>query len=114
MVAAFVRTRHEFSRELTFAVTNQLKMNFEFATATRIVFGAGAIQHVGANTKDLGRSALVVTGRDPSRAAKLLASLSTSGIRATTFNVASEPEIFTVENGVALAKKENCDFVIAF
>ncbi|HEX7569837.1 MAG TPA: iron-containing alcohol dehydrogenase [Verrucomicrobiae bacterium] len=89
-------------------------MNFEFATATRIVFGAGAISQVGANVKNLGRRALVVTGRNPQRAEKLLAYLSASGIGAATFAVAGEPEISTVENGVAFAKKENCEFVMGF
>ena len=88
-------------------------MNFEFATATRIVFGAGAVSQVGANVKNLGRRALVVTGKNPARAEKLLANLSASGIGAATFAVSGEPEISTVENGVAFAKKENCDFVIA-
>jgi alcohol dehydrogenase class IV len=89
-------------------------MNFEFATATRIVFGAAAIAHVAANVKNLGRRALVVTGRHPPRAEKLLASLAAAGIGAAIFSVAGEPEISTVENGVAFAKKENCDFVISF
>jgi alcohol dehydrogenase class IV len=88
-------------------------VNFEFATATRIVFGAGAASQVGANVKNLGRRALVVTGKNPVRAEKLLANLVASGLGAAIFSVAGEPEISTVENGVALAKKENCDFVIA-
>jgi alcohol dehydrogenase class IV len=88
-------------------------MNFEFATATRIVFGAGAISQLGANVKPFGRHALVVTGRDAGRAEKLLASLAASGIGASIFAVAGEPEITTVENGVAFAKKENCDFIIS-
>ena len=89
-------------------------MNFEFATAARIVFGAGAIDQVGAHAKHLGHRALVVTGRNPQRAEKLLAGLSASGIGAATFSVTGEPEIATVENGVACAKRENCDFVISF
>ncbi len=88
-------------------------MNFEFATATRIVFGAGAISRSGENAKGFGRRALVVTGRNPQRAEKLLAYLSASGIGAATFAVVGEPEISTIENGVAVAQKENCDFVIA-
>ena len=90
-----------------------MSTNFEFATATRIVFGAGAVNQVGTNVKNLGRRVLVVTGKNPARAEKLLANISASGIGAATFSVAGEPEISTVENGVALAKKENCDFVIA-
>lgn len=88
-------------------------MKFEFATARRIVFGAGALQQVGANVKNFGRRALVVTGRDPQRAETLLANLSASEIGAVAFPVAGEPEISTVESGVDLARKENCDFVIS-
>ncbi|HUB86382.1 MAG TPA: iron-containing alcohol dehydrogenase [Verrucomicrobiae bacterium] len=85
-------------------------MQFEFATATRIIFGAGAISQLPAIAKSLGRRALVVTGRNPQRAEKLIAGL---GGGPKIFSVSGEPEIATVENGAALAKKENCDFVIA-
>jgi alcohol dehydrogenase class IV len=88
-------------------------MNFEFATAARIVFGAGAVNQVGANVKHFGGRALVVTGSQPHRAEKLLANLAASGVGATTFPIAGEPEIATVENGVALSKTAHCDFVIA-
>lgn len=89
-------------------------MNFEFATATRIIFGAGALRNIGALAGEFGRRALVVTGRDSSRAEKLLASLRQAGVRAAAFSVVGEPEIPAVETGVALAKKENCDFVVGF
>jgi alcohol dehydrogenase class IV len=90
-----------------------MSMNFEFATATRIIFGAGAINQVGQSVKHIGRRALVVTGGNPGRAEKLLANLSANGVDAAVFSVTSEPEISTVENGVAFAKKENCNFVIS-
>ena len=88
-------------------------MTFEFATATRIVFGAGALQHIGTNVKNYGRRALVVTGHNPQRAKALLTHLSASGISAAKFPVTGEPEISTIQNGVSLARKENCDLVIA-
>ncbi len=88
-------------------------MKFEFATATRIVFGAGAIAQVGANLKTNRRRALVVTGRNPHRVEKLLANLSAGAIGITMFSVEGEPEIGRVETAVALAKKEKCDFVIS-
>jgi alcohol dehydrogenase class IV len=91
-----------------------VSMNFEFATATRIVFGAGAAGRVGAQVKNFGRRALVVTGSRPRRAEKLLSNLSAVGVSATTFPVAGEPEISTIVNGVALAKKEHCDCVVSF
>jgi len=88
-------------------------MQFEFATAKPIVFGAGTVAQVGPNAKNFGRRALVVTGSHPPRAERLLANLSANGIGATTFAVAGEPEIATVERGTASAKRENCDFVIS-
>jgi alcohol dehydrogenase class IV len=88
-------------------------MIFEFATATRLVFEAGAAGRIAQRLKPLGRHALVVTGRHPQRAEKLLADLAAAGLSATTFAVAGEPEIATVENGVALAKKERCDLVVS-
>jgi alcohol dehydrogenase class IV len=89
-------------------------VNFEFATATRIVFGAGAAARIGESVKAFGRRALVVTGRQPQRAERLLATLSGNGISAATFSVSGEPEISTIENGVAFSKREHCEFVIAF
>jgi alcohol dehydrogenase class IV len=88
-------------------------MNFEFATAAQIVFGPGAATQIGKRIKAFGRRALIVTGRSLQRAEKLAADLSANDISTVTFSVASEPEISTVENGVALAKKENCDFVVS-
>ncbi len=89
-------------------------MKFEFATATRIIFGPGVLCEIGTLAGEFGKCALVVTGRDSSRAGKLLAILSEAGISAATFSVAGEPEISTVQSGVALAKKEHCEFVVGF
>ena len=89
-------------------------MKFEFGKATRIIFGPGVLREIGALAGESGKRALVVTGRDSGRAEKLLASLREAGVTATTFSVAGEPEISTVESGVVLAKKEDCDFVVGF
>ncbi len=91
-----------------------MSARFVFATATQIIFGAGAAKDVGAKTKNYGQRALVVTGRDSRRAEKLLASLEANGKSAVTFAVAGEPELATVEQGTRLAKSEHCDFVIGF
>jgi alcohol dehydrogenase class IV len=68
----------------------------------------------GAVAKGFGTRALVVTGRQSQRADKLLADLAATGIGAVTFAVGGEPESSTIEQGTALAKNENCDFVISF
>jgi alcohol dehydrogenase class IV len=87
-------------------------MNFEFQTATRIIFGPGAARDLGALVKHAGKRPLVVTGRDPQRTGKSLTSLQSHGFSAVTFAVAGEPELSTVEQGTKLAKSEKCDFVI--
>lgn len=91
-----------------------MSLKFEFATATRIIFGAGTLKQVGDEVKSFGRRALVVTGSDGQRAEQLTASLAGAGVDAAIFSVKGEPEIATVEQGMALAKSERCDFVIGF
>jgi alcohol dehydrogenase class IV len=88
-------------------------MKFDFATAPRILFGAGTAARIPVEAKNLGARALLVTGRNPHRAEKLWTELSGQGVVATIFHVAGEPEIATVETGLALAREENCDLVIA-
>ncbi len=90
----------------------QPAMNFEFATASRIVFGAGTANQAGAIAREFGQRALVVTGRAPQRAELLLANLKSAGLDAVTFPVAGEPELATVEHGTKLAKVEKCELVI--
>ena len=89
-------------------------MRFEFATATRIIFGAGTLDEVGLLAREFGSRALVVTGAEPRRAEPLLALLREQGLGSATFSVCGEPEIKTVGEGVALAKQEKCGVVIAF
>ena len=38
-------------------------MRFEFATAARILFGAGTVREVAPAAREMGRRALLVTGR---------------------------------------------------
>lgn len=89
-------------------------MRFEFATATGIIFGNGTLREVGTLAREFGRRALIVTGRDPRRAEPLLAKLREHEVVATLFAVPGEPEIATVQQGVALAKREGCELVVGF
>lgn len=87
-------------------------MNFEFATATRITFGAGSAGQIGTGARHFGRRVLLVTGSNPARTEKVLASLNAAQVTPVFFSVADEPDITTIERGVALAKAEQCTFVI--
>jgi alcohol dehydrogenase class IV len=87
-------------------------MNFEFATATRIVFGNGKLRELGSLVSGLGQRALLVTGKDPSRAAVAGELLKAAGVSATLFSVPGEPTTSLVEQGMAAARAAGCDFVI--
>jgi alcohol dehydrogenase class IV len=89
-------------------------MRFEFATATRIIFGAGTLRDIGPLARESGRRALVVTGRNSRRAEPLLARLHESEVTAVTFPVSAEPDIETIRAGTALAKREQSELVIGF
>ena len=86
---------------------------FEFATATRIIFGPGVLVQAGACACEFGKTALVVTGRDTTRAAKLISLLEDEGVTPVLFSTAGEPTTQTVEAGIALARESGSDLVIS-
>jgi alcohol dehydrogenase class IV len=90
-----------------------LDMQFEFATATRILFGPGRLREVPAITGQFGRRALVVTGRNPARAAPLLDGLSTAGVVHSMFPVAEEPAVDLVREGTRCARESRCEVIIS-
>ncbi len=89
-------------------------MRFEFATATRIVFGAGALRDLGPLAVEMGRRALVVVGGSVGRAAPLLDVLKRQKIEFVTFEVEREPTIEIAQRGVQIARDSACDLVIGF
>ncbi len=86
---------------------------FEFATAGRIVFGAGALRQAGCLAAELGKCALVVTGSNTRRAEPLLDLLKPAAVKAVCFATNGEPELETVEAAVATARQSGCDMVIS-
>jgi alcohol dehydrogenase class IV len=89
-------------------------MSFEFATATRIIFGSGTLSQIGTIARDLGTRALIVTGCDTTRAAQLIKLLRKESIASVLCPVTGEPVLDTITQGVALARSEQCDLVIGF
>ena len=87
-------------------------MQFEFATATRIIFGPGALQQVGPLAAEMGQQAFVVTGSTNERAAPLLEQLRQRGLETVTFNVSGEPTTTLALEGVQQARTARCDLVI--
>jgi alcohol dehydrogenase class IV len=87
-------------------------MRFEFATATRIVFGEGSAATLPELVRSFGARPLVVTGASAERAAWLVAALETSRV-AETFSVPGEPTVELVRAGAKRVKDARCDVVIA-
>ena len=88
-------------------------MRFEFATATRIIFGAGTLREAGPLAREFGGPVLVVTGSNPQRSEPLLRCLREEGLETHPWPVAGEPKVESAEAGVALARKTQCKLVIA-
>lgn len=94
-------------------------MKFEFATATRIVFGPGTLSKIGGIAKELGKKALVTVGtpvesQAEERAALLLGYLADSGITSIIFPVTGEPTVALANKATALARDSGCDIIIGF
>jgi alcohol dehydrogenase class IV len=88
-------------------------MRFEFATATRILFGPGTAREVAPAAKEMGDRALVVTGRSPERSTSLVAELRAVGIDCRPYSVNGEPSIELVRCGVEAARADDCNLVIS-
>jgi alcohol dehydrogenase class IV len=88
-------------------------MRFEFATAARILFGPGTVREVASLSAEMGKMACVLTGRSAERAELLLELLRKQGIDHVIFSVAGEPTTALAKEGVELARRAACDFVVS-
>lgn len=86
---------------------------FEFATATRIIFGDGTSTELPALAAAWGQRALLVTGANAARHAPLIDALQRAFQSVAQFAVKGEPTVACVEAGAQLARAEQCEVVIA-
>ncbi len=85
-------------------------MRFEFATAGRIMAGAGRVAELPGVLAGLGSRVVVCTGANPVRHAGLLAGL---GLPTAVLEVAAEPTVELARAGVAAAREHGADVVAA-
>jgi alcohol dehydrogenase class IV len=83
---------------------------FEFATAQRIIVGAGRSAELPGVLAGLGSRVLVCTGADPARHGELLAGL---GLPSAVFPVAGEPTVELARAATAAAREHGADVVAA-
>jgi alcohol dehydrogenase class IV len=88
-------------------------MKFEFATATRIIFGPGTISEAASLSGTMGKRACVVIGRTARRAEPLLERLRKQGVDYITFNVTGEPTTMLARVAIEAAREASSDFVIS-
>lgn len=87
-------------------------MHFEFATATRIIFGAGRLQELGPLAADLGQRAFLVTGHSTARAEPVRTILSDQGLAPVLFSVSGEPSTEVARAAAQRAQEASCDMVV--
>jgi alcohol dehydrogenase class IV len=90
------------------------RIQFEFATSNRILFGVGALQQAPKVAVKFGRRALLVLGIENSYSNQLISSLNSNQVLVTPFPIDSEPSIGLVQEACSLAVKSRCDLVIGF
>ena len=89
-------------------------MQFEFATAGRILFGPGTVARAGDIVAGMGRRALLVTGASSGRARVLRDLLDAADVAWVDMRVPGEPTVDLVEDGIRHARAEGCDVVVGF
>ena len=84
--------------------------SFEFATANRIIFGAGKLNELGKQIEKDTKRILFVRGGSSHAIPRVREILTIAGIPVTEFQIHSEPTIAVVQEGVEAAR--GCDMVI--
>jgi alcohol dehydrogenase YqhD (iron-dependent ADH family) len=92
--------------------------NFEFCNPTKIIFGEGALEQVGEETKATGQKVLFVYGKSHIKKTglfdKVITSLKGADVEYVEFpGVKSNPLLSHTRDGIALAKKEKVDGILA-
>ncbi|MHC4333740.1 MAG: iron-containing alcohol dehydrogenase [Planctomycetota bacterium] len=87
-------------------------MNFEFATAGRIIFGSGTAQQIAPLAAKMGTRALVVTDARVEGAQAIIEQLNQHGLECLTFEVDCEPTTDLIKSGAGQARQAQHNLVI--
>lgn len=92
-------------------------MKFNYNLPVNLVFGRGRVSEIGTLSKEYGKKALIVTGKNSTKKSGLLDRVSSylkeAGLEIAVFDkVSQNPLTTTAEEGAGVAKQENCDVVV--
>ena len=87
-------------------------MQFQFATASQIEFGVGAIQSLPRHVSSLGSRVLIVSGKRPANSEIVLGLLENHATFSERFIVGQEPRLADIEQGVDLARCHGAQVII--
>ncbi|MDK2980042.1 MAG: hypothetical protein PWQ55_389 [Chloroflexota bacterium] len=87
-------------------------MQIDFATAGRIIFGAGKVNELAQIAQGMGNKAFLVRSKSQQAALKLPEQLKAAGIDCVDHIVQGEPKTTSIQAAVEKARAEHCDFVI--
>lgn len=89
-------------------------MTFEFASASRIIFGDGSAEQLPGLARELGSRALLITDSfQPPAVEALITALRAADLRITHFAVSGEPDVEVIDRAKRAALAEGCDLVIS-
>jgi alcohol dehydrogenase class IV len=88
-------------------------MRFEFATATKIIFGPGTLKEAGDIAAKTGKRALLVAGKGGASPDRLIEIFSASKVSWELVEVVGEPTIEEVEKAILFARQKNCDYIVS-
>lgn len=88
-------------------------MDFEFATANRIIFGADKRLELASLIKEYGHRVFLITGANTERANWATELLDQNDIPCSSFQIVTEPTIDVVRQAICMALEANADVVVA-
>ncbi len=88
-------------------------MEFEFATAARVIFGNGSLSNLGKLVAEVGTRALLVGGASTERIKPAYELITQHSLPAFIYQIPGEPTLEIVRRGVELARQTGCDVVVA-
>jgi alcohol dehydrogenase class IV len=89
-------------------------LNFEFATATQIIFGRKSVRKVPQILSKMGTRILLVTGRNTGRSRFLTDNLAPDEFDIYSFSIFEEPTTHVISEGAEYARESGCEAVVGF